>query len=402
MSKKILIVGGGYGGLNTAIRLQKRHANADITLISKHDYHYQTTLLHKVAIGTLSDRKAKIYYRDILDLERIKFIKDKVMEIHPKENYVLGKLGKYDYDILVIALGFKPDDFGIPGVKEHAFKLSSFNAAARLNHHIERKLKDYHIRKDDADLSFIVCGAGLTSIEFAAELANERKKLCKYYGLDENLVKITVVGRNKNILPVFDQKLIKKATEKLKNMGITLLTGASVKECQADGVLIERNNKEEFIRGHTILWGSGVKGNDTVEYYSNDIQSHKGRIKVTPQLKSVDYDNIYVVGDCAIYAQREVVFVPTAQLATQMGDYIGNLLSDKLEGKTKHKDFKFINRGSVCSIGHLDAVGVVFGRKISGEFGAFMKNLIENRWLFTIGGLRMIYRKGQFRYRRSD
>ena len=72
MSKKILIVGGGYGGLNTAIRLQKRHANADITLISKHDYHYQTTLLHKVAIGTLSDRKAKIYYRDIIYLYKSK------------------------------------------------------------------------------------------------------------------------------------------------------------------------------------------------------------------------------------------------------------------------------------------------------------------------------------------
>lgn len=402
MNKKILIIGGGYGGLNTAMRLQKCHANADITLISKHDYHYQTTLLHKVAVGTLSDRKAKIYYRDILKLDRVNFLKDEIIEIHPKENYVLGQLGKYEYDILVIALGFKPDSFGIQGVEEYAFKLSSLNAAIKLNCHIEDKLKRYHLTKEDADLSFIVCGAGLTSIEFAAELANERKKLCRYYGIDENLVKITVVGRNKDILPVFDAKLIKKATEKLERMGVTLLTGASVKECRENGVLIEREQKEEFLCGHTILWGSGVKGNDTIEHSSGDLENQKGRIKVTPQLRSVDYENIYVIGDCAIYAQREVVFVPTAQLATQMGEYVGNLLMDELSGKTQHKDFVFHNRGSVCSIGHLDAVGVVFGKKISGELGAFMKNMIENRWLYTIGGFNMVYRKGQFRYRRSD
>ena len=402
MKKKILIIGGGYGGLNAAITLQKRHADADITLISKHDYHYQTTLLHKVAIGTLSDRKAKIFYRDILDLKRINFIKDKIMEIHPKNNCVLGKLNTYSYDILVIALGFKPDDFGIPGVKEHTFKLSSLNAAMRLNKHIERKFKDFHLKKDPNDLSFIVCGAGLTSIEFTAELAHEVDKLCKNYGVDQKLVKITCVGRNKYILPVFDESLIKKATKKLEKLNVTLQTSSSVKECCAHGVKIQCNDKEDFIEGNTILWGTGVKGNDTVEYYSSEIQSKKGRIKVDAQLRSADYPNIYVVGDCAIYAQREVVFVPTAQLATQMGEYIGNLLADELLGKTTHKDFKFINRGSVCSIGHLDAVGVVFGRKISGEFGSFMKNLIENRWLFTIGGIRMIFRKGQFRFRSSD
>ncbi len=402
MSKKILIIGGGYGGLNAAMTLQKRNTKADVTLISKHDYHYQTTLLHKVAIGTLSYRKAKVYYRDILDLSRINFIKDKIMEIHPKHNRVLGKSTSYDYDILVIALGFKPDDYNIPGVKEYTFKLSSINAALTLNKHIERKFKDYHLTQDARDLAFIVCGAGFTSIEFAAELGHTLEKLCRYYGVDKNLVKVICVGRNKTILPVFPESLIKKAVQKLEALGITLLTDTNVKECFKNGVRVEKDGKEEFIEGHTIVWGTGVKGNDTVEYYSADLQNHKGKVRVDSQLKSVDYENIYVIGDCAMHAQREIVFVPTAQIATQMGEYIGNLLADEIEGKTAHKDFKFINRGSVCSIGHLDAVGVVLGRQVSGEIGAFMKNFIENKWLFTIGGLRMIYRKGQFRYRRSD
>lgn len=396
---RILIVGGGYGGLKTALTLQKRHTNAEVTLISKHDYHYQTTLLHKVAVGTLSERKAKIYYRPLL--KSVKFIKDKVMEICPLHNKVIGKYGEYDYDILVIALGFKPDDFGVKGVKEHAYKLSSLNAALRLCKHIEWKFKDYQLSKNKNDLSFIICGAGFTSIEFVAELAHDIKRVSLIYGINPQDIKITCIGRSSQILPVFTPGLSKKVREKLEDLGVEFVTGASVKECCKDGVIITQEGEERKIEGNTILWGAGVKGNDTVEFYS-EIQSKKGRIKVDAQLKSEDYDNIYVVGDCAIYAQKDVEFVPTAQLATQMGEYMGNLLADKVEGKTNCKEFQFINRGSVCSVGHTDGVGVIFGKEISGEFSAFMKNLIENRWLFGIGGLKMVFKKGQFRYRSSD
>lgn len=399
MIQKILIIGGGYGGLKTALTLQKRNAKAEITLISKHDYHYQTTLLHKVAIGTLSEKKAKIYYRNLLN--EVKFIKDKVMEIRPQENKIVGKLNNYEYDILVLGLGFKPDDFGIKGVKENTYKLSSLNAALKLSKHIERKFKNYHLSKDKKDLSFIICGAGFTSIEFTAELAHEIKKYCKNYGVVREDIRITCVGRSPRILPVFDEKLSHLATKKLEKLGVQFITSATVEECHTDGVIITKNGKQEKIYGNTILWGTGVKGNDTVEYYS-PIHSNKGRLKVDSKLKSVNYDNIYVVGDCAIYAQKEVVFVPTAQLANQMGEYVGGLLADKLEGKDTTQDFKFINRGSICSIGHTDAVGVVFGKRISGEFGAFMKNVVENRWLFDIGGIKMVFKKGQFRYRSSD
>ena len=396
---KILIAGGGYGGLKTALTLQKRNPNAEVTLISKHDYHYQTTLLHKIAVGTLGERKAKIYYRQLLT--KVHFVKDKVMELCPEQNKIIGKLGEYSYDILVIALGFKPDDFGIKGVKEHAYKLSSLNASFRLCKHIERKFKDYHITQDKNDLSFIVCGSGLTGIEFSAELANDVPRLCKIYGINPDDVKISCIGRSSNVLPVFPQNLKEKTENKLRSLGVTLYNQTSVLECYADGVLISHDGQEEKLYGNTILWSAGVKGNDSIEFYSK-VQSHKGRLKVNAQLRSEDYDNIYVVGDCAIYAQKEVIYVPTAQLATQMGEYVGNLLADQLEGKKEHKDFKFINRGSVCSIGHLDGVGVVFGKKISGKLSAFVKNSIENRWLFGIGGLKMVLKKGQFRYRSSD
>ena len=98
-SPKILIIGGGYGGLKAALGLQRKlKAPADITLISKHDYHYQTTLLHKVAIGTLSSRKARIFYRKILDPKKIRFVKDKIIQLCPQDNKVIGNGGSYEYD----------------------------------------------------------------------------------------------------------------------------------------------------------------------------------------------------------------------------------------------------------------------------------------------------------------
>ncbi|CBG40183.1 NAD(P)/FAD-dependent oxidoreductase [Helicobacter mustelae] len=396
---RILIIGGGYGGLKSALTLQKRHVDAEVTLISKHDYHYQTTLLHKVAIGTLSERKAKIYYRPLL--KSVRFIKDKAMEICPEENKVIGKLDTYHYDILVIALGFKPDLCGIKGVQEHAYKLSSLNAALRLCRNIEWKFKDYHVTKDKNNLSFIVCGTGFTGIEFTAELAHDIKRVCAIYGLNKEDIKITCVGRSSRILPVFEEKLSQVAERKLRDLGVEIVNNASVEECQEDGIIITRNGKQEKIFGNTILWSTGVKGNDTVEYYSK-MESKKGRIKVDSQLKNTNYDNVYVVGDCAIFGEKDAICAPTAQIASQMGEYIGNLLADKLEGKEIKKDFHFINRGSICSIGHLDAVGIVFKKNISGKFAAFMKNVVENRWLFGIGGLKMMLKKGQFRYRSSD
>ncbi|TQR41918.1 NAD(P)/FAD-dependent oxidoreductase [Campylobacter sp. MIT 12-8780] len=402
---KILIIGGGYGGLKVALGLQKlvsfsSNNKPEITLISKHDYHYQTTLLHKVAIGTLSPRKARIYYRKLLDPKKVRFIKDKIINLSPNERCVYGNGGRYDYDVLVITLGFKPDSFGIKGVKEHSFKLSSLNRALKLSQHIEHKFKDYIHSKNPDDLSVVVCGTGFTSIEFAAELASQIEELCLICGIDKKIPKITCIGRSDRILPVFDTKLSQKAVKKLEDMGVKLITKGNVKEVCKNGVIIERNGKDEFIKANTILWGAGVKGSDIIE--KSSIPNRKGRIEVDRQLRCFDYPEIFVVGDSACPTTKDAIHAPTAQLSAQMGDFVARMLSQKLKGKSFTESFSFKHRGTVCSIGHTDGVGIVYGKNVSGEFAAFMKNTIENRWLFSLGGFPMVFRKGQFRYRSSN
>ena len=401
---KILIIGGGYGGLRVALGLSElvdfKHNAPQITLISKHDYHYQTTLLHKVAVGTLSARKARIFYRKILDAKKISFIKDKIIKLSPEENCVYGNGGRYDYDILVIALGFKPESFGIKGVDEFAYKLSSLNSALKLSKHIENKFKNFAHTKDELDLHFVVCGTGCTSIEFAAELACQVEELCLICGINKSLPKIYCVGRSERILPIFSENLSQKASKKLENMGVELITKGNVKEVLQDGVVIEKNGESQEIKAHTVLWCAGVKGSDIIE--KSGFLSKRGRIEVDCQLRCPQFDNVFVVGDSAYPTTKDAIHAPTAQLSAQMGDFVALLLSQTLNGKAFKKAFKFKHRGTVCSIGHTDAVGIVYGKEIVGELAAFMKNTIENRWLFGLGGFPMVFKKGQFRYRTSN
>lgn len=399
---KILILGGGYGGLKVALGLQNalKENQAEITLISKHDYHYQTTLLHKVAIGTLSARKARIYYRKILNLSKITFIKDKVLEINPDKKQVICRRSGHRYDYLVIALGFRPETFGIKGVDKYAYKLSSLNAALKLAKNIENKFKDYVLTQDQNDLRVIVCGTGFTSIEFAAELATQLGDLCEICGINPKIPKVVCIGRSKQILPIFDKSLSEVAVKKLTKLGVEFIAGAEVVECKANGVVIKKNDVQEEIKGNTILWGAGVRGSDIVQ--NSTLKNTRGRIEVDSKLRCFEYPNVFVVGDCAKASSKDVIHAPTAQLSAQMGDYVAKILASIVKGKEIKEDFKFIHRGTICSIGHTDGVGVVFGKHLRGEAAAFMKNTIENRWLLSIGGLGMVLRKGQFRYRTSN
>lgn len=400
--KRILILGGGYAGLKCAITLQKNinKINADITLISKHDYHYQSTLLHKVAVGTYSARKARIYFRKLLDKNKIKFIKDSVVSI--QRDKVIGKHKEYGFDYLVIALGFKPNTFNIKGVDEFAYTLYSANSALKIRKHIEDKFKDFKFNDSPNaknDLKFNVCGSGFTGVEFAAELANQSKELAQICGIDEKLIEINLISKTPKVLPMFEMKLREKAESKLKKLGINLVCGAVI-ECKEDCVVIKDKDRTFNLEGHTTLWCAGVKGSEVI---SNSVfKNESSRIRVNEFLQVEDCKNIFVLGDCAIATQRDVIHAPTAQLANQMGEYCAYNLIDIFSQKELTKPFKFIHRGTVCSIGHTDGIGFVYGINVAGEIAAFFKNVIENRWIMSIGGLINVCKKGQFRFRSSS
>lgn len=396
----ILILGGGYGGFRVATYLQKHlsPSMANVTLISKHDYHYQTTLLHKVAVGTYSARKARIFFRKILDSKKVLFIKDTILKIDPESKRVFGENNCYTYDYLVIALGFSPNTFNIKGVDEFCYKLSSLNAALKLRNNIETKFKDFSV--NPLDLQFVVCGSGFTGIEFAAELGTQVNELCTICGIDKSLAKITCISRGERILPMFKPKDSNVAKNKLSKLGVEFITG-DVIECRKDSVLVKSQTSIEEIKAANIIWCTGVKGSEVIEN-STLFESKDSRILVDDFLSVPKFKNIFVAGDSAIFQKRNILNAPTAQLANQMGEYIAKNLIKILSNQNLDKPFVFKHRGTVCSIGHTDGVGVVFKVSISGEVAAFLKNFIENKWIFSIGGIVNVLKKGQFRFRSSN
>src|SRR5690625_4587903 len=208
----IVILGAGYGGLMTTVNLQKLIGTnqATITLVNKHDYHYQSTWLHESAAGTLHHDRTRIQISDVVNQNKVNFVQDTVVTIKPEEKKVIMENGELTYDILVIGLGFEAATFGIPGLEENAFMISSLDSSRLIREHIEYNFALYHNEKEknEARLNIVVGGAGFTGIEFVGELANRIPELCKEYDIDRSQVRIITVEGAPTIMPGFDPQLI--------------------------------------------------------------------------------------------------------------------------------------------------------------------------------------------------
>ncbi|MBU9722119.1 MULTISPECIES: NAD(P)/FAD-dependent oxidoreductase [Bacillaceae] len=396
---KIVILGAGYGGMMTATRLQKAnaHHDAEITLVNKHNYHYQTTWLHEPAAGTLHHDRTRMRIDSVIDTKKIHFIKDAVSEIKTDEQKVILEGGELEYDYLVIGLGSEPETFGIPGVEEHAFAIRSVNSVRHIREHIEYKFASYNSQeeKHDEDLTFIVAGAGFTGIEFVGELSKRVPELCEEYDIDRDKVKIYSVEAAPTALPGFDDELVNYAMNLLESRGVEFLINTPIKEVKEDGVLL--NNGEE-IKASTVVWTTGVRGNAVIE--KSGFEAMRGRIKVEKDLRAPGFDNIFVIGDCALIINEEInrPYPPTAQIAIQQSYTCSNNIKALIAGKEKLEEFTPDIKGTVASLGGKEAIGLVGSTKLYGHSASAMKKVIDNRYLFLLGGMPLVLKKGKLNF----
>ncbi|WP_312468964.1 NAD(P)/FAD-dependent oxidoreductase [Neobacillus sp.] len=399
---KIVIIGAGYGGLMTTVRLQKLIGinEADIVLINKNDYHYETTWLHEASAGTLHHDKVRYDIRDVIDRSKVDFVQDTVVEINKEEKIVILEKGEVNYDYLVIALGGESETFGIKGLKEYAFGITNVNSARQLREHIEYQFATYNMEeeKNDNRLSIVVGGAGFTGIEFLGELANRIPELCHEYDVDFHKVKITCVEAAPTVLPGFDPELVNYAVSLLERKGVEFLIGTAIKEATPDGIFVAKGEDEpREIKVGTVVWAAGVRGNSIIE--KSGFEAMRGRVKVQPDLRVPGFDEVFIIGDSSLVINEEInrPYPPTAQIAMQQGELVARNIAALVRNKTELEAFKFDNKGTVCSLGDDDAIGVVFGKKITGSKAAFMKKVVDNRSLFMIGGAGLVLKKGKFK-----
>jgi len=394
---RIVILGAGYAGMITAARLSKDigYNEAEITLINKHNYHYQTTWLHEPSAGTLHHDATRMQIADVLDLNKIKFIEDVVVEIHTEEKKILLQNGEVDYDYLVIALGSEAETFGVPGVFEYAFSKWTLDGSRQIREHIEYMFAKYNNEPEKRDelLTFVVAGAGFTGIEFIGELSDRVPELCREYDIPREKVKMYVIEAAPTALPGFDPELVEYAMNLLESRGVEFRISCPIKEVTENGVIVGEDAEE--IKAETVVWATGVRGPAIIE--ESGFEAMRGRVKVNPDLRAPGHDDVFIIGDCSLIINEEInrPYPPTAQIAMQQAETCAKNLKLLLRGNNELERFVPNIRGSVASLGGKEAIGLVGTRKLYGASANFMKKMIDNRYLFLLGGPALMLKKGR-------
>ncbi len=395
---KIVVLGAGYAGLKTVKQLQKKNVNAEIILVNKNDYHYESTQLHEVAAGTETAEKITFKIADVLNSNKVKFIQDTVTLVKKDEKkVVLAKQGELDYDYLVIALGFESETFGIPGVDAYSKPLVNIVTAKECRRHLDDTLAKYATTKDEADLSIVVCGAGFTSIEYLGEITNRIPKLATKLNFPKEKVKITCIEAMPTLLPMFSEKLGSYGIDILKNRGVEFKVGTPIKEIKENAVVYEENGELKEIKANTIIWTTGVKGSSVIG--ESGFSERRGRVIVESDLTVADYPEIFMIGDVSAVMDNESgrPFPTTAQIAMKQGEAVANNLEAKLSGRPK-EPFTFKSLGTVASIGNNVGIGNVNGKEVKGYIGSIMKKSIINKSLLEVGSTKTLLKKGRFDY----
>jgi NADH dehydrogenase len=393
---KIVILGAGYGGIMTATRLTKELGmnEAEITLVNKHNYHYQTTWLHEPAAGTLHHDRTRMAIQDVIDTNRINFVQDTVVSIDDANKTVKMENGELTYDYLVIGLGFESETFGIPGVKDYAFSIRSVDTVRKIKEHVEYLFASYNNEDNPSEgmLNIVVAGAGFTGIEFIGEMADRIPELCEEFDVPRERVRLICAEAAPTVLPGFDEELVEYAVNLLERKGVEFKLGTPIKEVTEGTVVLE----EEEIQTDTIVWTTGIRGNSIVE--NSGFETMRGRIKVEGDLRAPGKDHIFIVGDCALIINEEIdrPYPPTAQIAIQQSFTLARNLKALINGG-KMETFVPDIKGTVASLGKGEAIGKVGNRKLYGATAAAMKKIIDNRYLYLLGGIPLVIKKGKLK-----
>lgn len=393
---KIVVLGAGYAGMMTTKRLTQKFlpGEAEIVLVNKHNYHYQTTWLHEVAAGTISHNQARVMISDIFNPNRVRLIYDSVVEVKKDEQRVVLENSELTYDYLVIALGFETNTFGIKGMEENAFSIRDIDSSREIREHIEYQFAKYSAGEDldENSLHILVGGGGFTGIEFVGELAEQIPKLCKKYDIDRNKAKIINVEAAPSILPMFDKDLVAYGKSSLEDRGVEFRIGTKISACTPEGFVV--GDDDELIKAGTVVWTGGVTGNAIVG--KSGFELTKGKVTVNSDLRVPGEENLFILGDCSWVMNKENdrPYPPTAQLAMQEADVAAANIK-ALVYNAPLEDFVFDDKGTVASLGS-DAIGSIFsGRKLQGFPATAMKKVIDNRALLLIGGPKLVLKKGK-------
>ncbi len=308
----IVVIGAGYAGVLATKKLEKKLrkkgvANeTQITIIDKHPYHTMLTELHEVAACRVGEESVKMNLDQIFAGRKVNVVLDTVTKIHFEENRITGENGEYSYDYLVLAAGSKPTFFGVEGAEEHSYTLWSYDDAVKLRDRIHDCFRvaadEPNEEKRRALLTFYVVGAGFTGVEMIGELAEYVPVLCERFHVKREDVKLVNVDGLSRPVPVLPEKLSGKVERRLKKMGVEIVMNASVVGVGENFIKMKEGEEVKQYTAGTVIWTAGIESSEITTDAAKEVKSAgRGRIEVDSYLRSVDHENVYVIGDNMFY-----------------------------------------------------------------------------------------------------
>ena len=392
--KRIAILGGGYGGVLTAKKLAKKFKkdeDVEITLIDQNPYHTLLTELHEVAAGRVSEDAIRIDYKKIFAKRKVKVVLDEITDLDFKNNVLKSENNTYEYDYLVIGAGCKPTYFGIKGAEEFCHKLWSYEDAVALKEHIlkmfRKAVKETNKEERKKLLTFIVVGGGFTGVEMMGELGEWKERLCKEFYIGKEEVTLILADDLPKILPNFPDKLIAKTKKRLNKLGVTVLINAGITEVTTDTATMRNNGT---VNTYTVIWTAGVEGSDIIG--KMDIQQ-KGRKRIVTddKLQSLDYKNVYVVGDNIFFIPEgeERPLPQMVENAEESAALIAHNVYIDIKGGEKKSYKPSFHGAMVCIGGKYGVANVGAGKNffaLSGFFALFVKHFINIVYFIQVAG----------------
>ena len=381
MGEKIIVVGGGAGGLELVIKLArkfKRNANVNVMLIDCNPTHIWKPLLHEIATGSLNSNHDETSYLMLARKHRFSFVLGKVDNIDASQKTLhvesindesgdaLVAARHFEFTRLILAVGSLCNDFGTPGVQEYCLLLDSRSQAERFHQQFINQLHRIHASVDMASqLSVVIIGAGATGVELAADIHNVAKRLPEY-GFSEfssDRLRVVIVEAGERILAQLPERISSSVTKELEKIGVEIRLNTMVSAVEEKGVVTKTG---ESIVADLAVWAAGIKAPMFIAETELPCDN-LGRIEVDTNLCVIGSDVVFAIGDCCACPMEDGSFVPPrAQSAHQMASIAYKNVVASISGR-ELREFKYKDFGSLISLSQFSTVGNLMGGVMRGS-----------------------------------
>ncbi len=391
---QVVVIGGGFGGVNATQALAR--ADVDVTIVDRTNHHLFQPLLYQVATGILPEGLIAPALRSVIKKQanaRALLAEVKHLDLDRRVVTAVAPDGRsleLPYDTLVVAGGATHAYFGRDEWAEFAPGMKTLDDARHLRSHILSAFEMGELATDPAEraryLTFVVVGAGPTGVELVGQVAELAHKVLPrdYRSIDTTEARILLVEAAPAVLGPFHPKLQRYTRQRLEKMGVEVRLNTMAVALDHDGLTVKGPDGEERIPARTKIWAAGVQASPLARMLAEATGAETdraGRVAVLPDCTLPGHPEVYAVGDMVSLNELPGV----AQPAIQEGKYVGKVIRARLEGDTDVKPFRYFDKGSMATIGHLHAVADSRGLRFTGLLGYTMWGLIHVLYLVGWG-----------------